>query len=285
MRIATLLYRRATRTVPEAPFEGPRRYAVGRMAALVLVMLGAAACQPGATGDSTSDGSAGAGRDGNSAGALESATDGASSMFDSDEEKASYAMGYGVTRQVTGQFSDGIDHDAFVAGVRAQLEGKDSEVSQEDAQSALTALNDAQQAKQALVASSTAKEGAKFLADNAGKEGVITTASGLQYQVLTEGSGPKPKATDTVKTHYEGTLINGEVFDSSVARGQPATFPLNRVIRGWTEALQLMNTGSKYRLFIPPELAYGNQATGSIPPQSTLIFEVELIEILGGDAS
>ena len=214
-----------------------------------------------------------------------SAADGASSMFDSDVKKASYAMGYGVTRQATGQFGDAIDHDAFIAGARAELQGKDSEVAPEDAQKALTALNDAQLAKQALVASSTAKEGAKFLADNASKEGVVTTASGLQYMVITEGTGPKPKATDTVKTHYEGTLINGEVFDSSVARGTPATFPLNGVISGWTEALQLMNTGSKYRLFLPPELAYGNQGAGSIPPQSTLIFEVELLEILGGDAS
>ena len=98
--------------------------------------------------------------------------------------------------------------------------------------------------------------------------------------MLTAGEGPKPTAEQTVKTHYEGTLINGEVFDSSVERGQPATFPLNRVISGWTEALQLMNVGSKYRLFIPPELAYGNQATGSIPAQSTLIFEVELLEIV-----
>ena len=139
--------------------------------------------------------------------------------------------------------------------------------------------------QQALQASATAKEGAKFLADNASKEGVVTTASGLQYLVLTQGDGPKPTATQTVKTHYEGTLINGEVFDSSVERGQPATFPLNRVISGWTEALQLMNVGSKYRLFIPPELAYGNQATGSIPAQSTLIFEVELLEIVSAEAS
>jgi FKBP-type peptidyl-prolyl cis-trans isomerase FklB len=249
-----------------------------------LVLLGLAACQPDAATNSSDTGKKDAAADAAND-ALDSAADGANSMFDTDEKKASYAMGFGVTRQVTGQFSEAIDHDAFVAGARAQLEGKESEVSQEDAQRALTALNEAQQAKQALVATGTAKEGAKFLADNAGKEGVVTTASGLQYLVLTEGTGPKPKATDTVKTHYEGTLINGEVFDSSVERGQPATFPLDRVIRGWTEALQLMNTGSKYRLFIPPELAYGNQATGSIPPQSTLIFEVELLEIMGGDAS
>lgn len=209
----------------------------------------------------------------------------ADQLLATDEAKASYTMGYGVTRQVSSQFADAIDEEAFIAGVRAQLGGETSAVSQEDAQRALTALNEAQQAKQALLASSTAKEGAKFLADNATKEGVVTTASGLQYLVLTQGDGPKPTATQTVKTHYEGTLINGEVFDSSVERGQPATFPLNRVISGWTEALQLMNVGSKYRLFIPPELAYGNQATGSIPAQSTLIFEVELLEIIAAEAS
>ena len=256
-----------------------------RSAAFATVLLfGLAACQPPAETASEAP------EESDTAATMSdkttpSAADGASNMFDSDEKKASYAMGYGVTRQATGQFGDVIDHEAFIAGARAELEGRESEVAPEDAQKALTALNDAQLAKQALVASTTAKEGAKFLADNAGKEGVVTTATGLQYEVITEGTGPKPKATDTVKTHYEGTLINGEVFDSSVARGTPATFPLNGVIKGWTEALQLMNTGSKYRLFIPPELAYGNQGAGSIPPQSTLIFEVELLEILGGDAS
>ena len=102
--------------------------------------------------------------------------------------------------------------------------------------------------------------------------------------MITEGSGPKPTATDTVTTHYEGKLLNGEIFDSSVARGEPASFPLNRVIGGWTEALQLMPVGSKYRLFIPPDLAYGNQGTPGIPPQSTLIFEVELISIADGQS-
>lgn len=246
-----------------------------------IFLLGLTACQPGDSSSMTDASSA----DSAATETAEAAASAADSLLATDEAKASYTMGYGVTRQVSGQFSDAIDHDAFMAGVRAQLNGEDSAVSQEDAQRALTALNEAQQAKQALQASSTAKEGAKFLADNAGKEGVVTTASGLQYLVLNQGDGPKPTAVQTVKTHYEGTLINGEVFDSSVQRGQPATFPLNRVISGWTEALQLMNVGSKYRLFIPPELAYGNQATGSIPAQSTLIFEVELLEIVGAEES
>lgn len=124
------------------------------------------------------------------------------------------------------------------------------------------------------------KAGEDFLEQNKQREGVHTTASGLQYEVLTEGDGPKPKATDKVKCHYHGTLIDGTIFDSSVQRGQPATFPLNMVIKGWTEALQLMPVGSKYRLFLHPSLAYGERQTGSvIGPNSTLIFDVELLGI------
>ena len=125
------------------------------------------------------------------------------------------------------------------------------------------------------------KEGEDFLKENATKEDVHTTPSGLQYQILKEGNGPKPKATDTVKCHYHGTLINGTVFDSSVNRGQPASFPLNRVISGWTEALQLMPVGSKWRLFLHPNLAYGDrQVSAAIGPNSTLIFDVELLDIV-----
>jgi FKBP-type peptidyl-prolyl cis-trans isomerase FklB len=123
-------------------------------------------------------------------------------------------------------------------------------------------------------------EGEKFLKENASKEGVVTLKSGLQYQVLKEGTGPKPKATDEVTTHYHGTLINGTVFDSSVDRGEPASFPVNGVIPGWVEALQLMNTGSKWRLFVPSGLAYGSRgASELIGPNTTLIFDVELISI------
>ena len=124
------------------------------------------------------------------------------------------------------------------------------------------------------------KAGEDFLEQNKQRAGVETTPSGLQYEVLTEGNGPKPKATDKVKCHYHGTLIDGTIFDSSVQRGQPATFPLNMVIKGWTEALQLMSVGSKYRLFLHPTLAYGDRQTGSvIGPNSTLIFDVELLGI------
>ncbi len=129
-------------------------------------------------------------------------------------------------------------------------------------------------------ATANLKAGEDFLEQNKKREGVMTTASGLQYEVLSEGSGAKPKATDKVKCHYHGTLINGTIFDSSVQRGQPATFPLNMVIKGWTEALQLMSVGSKYRLFLHPSLAYGDRQTGAvIGANSTLIFDVELLGI------
>lgn len=129
--------------------------------------------------------------------------------------------------------------------------------------------------------SANLKAGEDFLEQNKQKAGVHTTPTGLQYEVLTEGNGPKPKAADKVKCHYHGTLIDGTIFDSSVQRGQPATFPLNMVIKGWTEALQLMPVGSKYRLFLHPSLAYGERQTGSvIGPNSTLIFDVELLGIV-----
>lgn len=130
-------------------------------------------------------------------------------------------------------------------------------------------------------ATANLKAGEDFLEQNKKREGVMTTASGLQYEVLAKGNGAKPKATDKVKCHYHGTLIDGTIFDSSVQRGQPATFPLNMVIKGWTEALQLMSVGSKYRLFLHPSLAYGERQTGSvIGPNSTLIFDVELLDIV-----
>ena len=144
----------------------------------------------------------------------------------------------------------------------------------------MSLFNKLNQAKAGKLAANL-KEGEDFLKENATKEGVHTTPSGLQYLILKEGNGPKPKATDTVKCHYHGTLINGTVFDSSVQRGQPASFPLNRVISGWTEALQLMPVGSKWRLFLHPKLAYGDrQAGAAIGPNSTLIFDVELLDIV-----
>lgn len=137
-------------------------------------------------------------------------------------------------------------------------------------------LNQAKQEK----LQATLDQGLQFLAENAKKDGVVVLESGLQYEILIEGNGPKPSATDTVTCHYHGTLIDGRVFDSSVQRGAPASFPLNRVISGWTEALQLMGVGSKWRLYLPPHLAYGDRQAGAlIQPNSSLIFEVELLGI------
>ncbi|MFB1010317.1 MAG: FKBP-type peptidyl-prolyl cis-trans isomerase, partial [Thiopseudomonas sp.] len=129
-------------------------------------------------------------------------------------------------------------------------------------------------------AQAAARVGKDFLQDNAKKDGVVTLESGLQYEILTTGEGDKPVRESTVRTHYHGTLIDGSVFDSSYERGQPAEFPVSGVIAGWTEALQLMPVGSKWRLYVPSELAYGGQAVGSIPPHSTLVFDVELLAIL-----
>lgn len=134
-------------------------------------------------------------------------------------------------------------------------------------------------ALKAAKAEANLKEGMAFLEANKNKPGVFTTDSGLQYEIIAEGHGAKPKSTQTVTCHYHGTLLNGTIFDSSVKRGAPASFPLNRVISGWTEALQMMPVGSKWRLYLPPHLAYGNMQVGSIPPNSTLIFEVELLGI------
>ena len=144
----------------------------------------------------------------------------------------------------------------------------------------MTTFEKDMQAKQKAAGEKNAAEGTKFLEENKKKEGVKTTASGLQYKLIKEGTGAQPKATDTVTVNYRGTLINGKEFDSSYKRGQPATFPLNGVIKGWTEGLQLMKTGAKYQLFVPPNLAYGERAAGpDISPNSTLIFEVELLEV------
>jgi FKBP-type peptidyl-prolyl cis-trans isomerase FklB len=144
----------------------------------------------------------------------------------------------------------------------------------------MEALNEAQNAELAKVADAQLAAGGAFLKENGARDGVVTTASGLQYEIITVGDGPMPAATDTVITHYHGTLIDGTVFDSSVERGTPASFPVNGVIAGWVEALQLMPVGSKWRLFVPPGLAYGDRgAGGAIGPNETLIFEVELLEI------
>jgi FKBP-type peptidyl-prolyl cis-trans isomerase len=197
----------------------------------------------------------------------------------SDMQKASYSIGYSMAANVRREFGDDMDLAAFQAGIADQLGGGESQISEADANAALQALVASRQAAEQEKASQNIGVGREFLAENGQREGVVTLPSGLQYEVLTAAEGDKPAVSDRVTTHYRGTLIDGTQFDSSYDRGQPATFPLDGVIAGWTEALQLMSPGAKWRLFIPPELAYGERAQGPIPANSTLIFDVELIEI------
>lgn len=193
-------------------------------------------------------------------------------------DKISYALGMNVAESLLQSGVADLNVDSFAKGLRSLLEGADLEVSKEEAGQILNAYFTELQSAQTEQAQAAGNE---FLAENAKKDGVVTLESGLQYKVISEGNGAKPAATDQVKCHYHGTLIDGTVFDSSVQRNQPATFPVNGVIKGWVEALQLMAVGSKWQLFIPSDLGYGAQgAGGSIPPHTTLIFEVELLEIV-----
>lgn len=201
----------------------------------------------------------------------------------SESDKVSYMIGH----QIGSNFKrDGIDVDLamLMNGMKEAIAGTKSPLSPEESQALMTKLQkDLQaksQAKQKAEGEKNTAEGKKFLEENKKKDGVKTTASGLQYKMTAEGKGDAPKPTDTVKVHYKGTLIDGTEFDSSHKRGQPATFPVNGVIKGWTEALQLMKPGSKATLWIPSDLAYGEHGAGeNIGPNSTLIFEVELISI------
>lgn len=196
----------------------------------------------------------------------------------SDKGKLSYAIGQQIGRQMKGQGIE-IDPNTLAASINDAVTGKDSKLSAQEIQSVMMKAQEAQSAKMQTEAKENKEKGEKFLAENKSKEGVKTTKSGLQYQVLQEGKGKSPKASDVVKVHYKGTLLDGTQFDSSYDRGEPAEFPLNQVIPGWTEGLQLMKIGGKNRLFVPSDLAYGPQGRPGIPPNSTLIFEVELLEI------
>ncbi|MEM8768721.1 MAG: FKBP-type peptidyl-prolyl cis-trans isomerase [Pseudomonadota bacterium] len=199
--------------------------------------------------------------------------------LDSDAQKASYSIGYSMATNIRREFGTDMDLAAFEAGVRDQIAGTDSQLTEAEANAALQSLVLARQQAADAKATENSSMGKEFLAENGAREGVVTLPSGLQYEVLTDAEGPKPLPTDRVTTHYRGTLIDGTQFDSSYDRGQPATFPLNGVIAGWTEALQLMSPGAKWRLYIPPELAYGDRGQGPIPANSTLVFDVELISI------
>lgn len=200
-------------------------------------------------------------------------------------DKVSYALGLGIGQQLSDMGAKGLNIDDFSQAIKDVIAGTKPQISNEEAQSLVQTFFQEQEAKQRAVAAEKGKvamaEGQNFLNENAKKEGVITLPSGLQYQVLSEGTGKKPKATDQVKCHYEGMLVDGTLFDSSIQRGEPATFGLNQVIAGWTEGLQLMKEGAKYRFFIPYHLGYGEHGAGSsIPPFATLIFDVELIEVI-----
>ncbi len=200
-------------------------------------------------------------------------------------EKVSYALGLGIGRQLAQMGASELNIDDFAAAIKDVIAGNELKVSNQEAQTIVQEFFAKQEqelnAKKAESGKAAKVDGEKFLAENANKEGVITLPSGLQYKVLQEGTGKMPKATDQVKCHYEGMLIDGTLFDSSVQRGEPAVFPLNQVIAGWTEGLQLMNEGAKYRFFIPYLLGYGEGGAGnSIPPYSALVFDVELIEVL-----
>ncbi|MBR5652676.1 MAG: FKBP-type peptidyl-prolyl cis-trans isomerase [Prevotella sp.] len=196
----------------------------------------------------------------------------------------SYALGLGIGQQLAQMGADDLNVSEFAAAITDVLKGNKTKMSHREAQAVVQEYFQKQEEKlnaeseaQGMVAK---KAGEEYLTENAKREGIITLPSGLQYQVLREGNGRKPKATDQVKCHYEGFLIDGTVFDSSVQRGEPATFGLDQVITGWTEGLQLMQEGAKYRFFIPYRLGYGERGAGtSIPPFSALIFDVELIEV------
>ena len=197
--------------------------------------------------------------------------------LNTEMEKVSYSLGVNVATSVKNQGLTSIDSDAIAQAFTDVFEGNDLKISEQESNVILQDFF-GKLAKKAQ--SENVEAGQKFLSENAKRNGVVTTNTGLQYEVLVEGTGDSPKENDKVTVHYHGTLIDGTVFDSSVDRGNPATFPVNGVIPGWVEALQLMNQGSKYKLFIPSELAYGERgAGGSIRPNATHIFEVELITI------
>lgn len=201
--------------------------------------------------------------------------------FPTIEHQVSYGIGRQMAEQLLSQPFPGMAIDSVLEGLTDVLNGQESAIPMQVLEAAFRDLSAQLQAGQAAQAGELAAEGLAFLQENAQREGVNVTASGMQYEILQDGLGPKPSAHSTVRTHYHGTLIDGTVFDSSYQRGEPAEFPVNGVIAGWTEALQMMGVGSKWRLYLPHELAYGERGAGSaIAPYSTLIFDVELMDIV-----
>lgn len=200
-------------------------------------------------------------------------------------DKVSYSLGLSIGHQLAQMGAHELNIDDFAQAIKDIIAGEQTKVSDTEAQTLLQDFFQKQEERQRAAAAEAGKAaktvGEAYLAENAKKEGVVTTASGLQYKVLQEGTGKSPKATDKVRCHYEGMLIDGTLFDSSIQRGEPAVFGLTQVIAGWTEGLQLMKEGAKYRFFIPYQLGYGERGAGaSIPPYAALLFDVELIEVL-----
>ncbi len=205
----------------------------------------------------------------------------APASLDTDIARASYGLGYNIAGNVENQYGEAIDRAAFRMGLDEGFEGAEMRVDESQVLAGITALNAARETARQSAGAANLKSAQAMLEANGKRDGVVTLDSGLQYEILVAGTGAKPQATDQVVTHYHGTLPDGSVFDSSVERGEPATFPVNGVIKGWVEALQLMPVGSKWKLFIPPDLAYGERgAGGRIGPNQALVFEVELLEIL-----
>ena len=203
-------------------------------------------------------------------------------ILKTEKARLSYCLGLNIGANFKGQ-EIAVDIEALVRGIEDAITESKPLLTDEEVRGVMTAFQSEQMTKQHMrgirVTQENTKEGEAYLAENVKKDGVKTTESGLQYEILKEGSGASPSATDTVTVHYAGTFVNGEAFDSSYERGEPSTFPLNGVIAGWTEGLQLMKTGAKWRFVIPSNLAYGERGRGGIEPGKTLIFEIELISI------
>ena len=192
--------------------------------------------------------------------------------------KFSYAIGLGIGQNLSSMGIQGLAVDDFAQAIRDVLEGNQTAISHNEAREIVNKYFEELEAKMSAVA---IEQGKAFLEENKKRPGIVTLPSGLQYEVINEGTGKKPKATDQVRCHYEGTLVDGTLFDSSIQRGEPAVFGVNQVIPGWVEALQLMSEGAKWKLYIPSDLGYGARGAGEmIPPHSTLVFEVELLEVL-----
>jgi len=228
------------------------------------IFLGMAGCQPGEQSGGTDNS------------ARDTAAD---SPIVGEAAEASYNMGFMVARDIKENFAGQLDEKAFIEGMSDLFSGQEHADMEARTQKTMAFVQRIRQDTMLAQGQENLAAGETFLTENGAREGVVTTDSGLQYEVLVAGDGEKPTIEDAVTTHYHGTLISGEVFDSSVDRGQPASFPVGGVISGWTEALQLMPVGSKWRLYVPAGLAYGPQPRGSIPPNSTLIFDVELLQI------